>query len=64
MVGLLTPVQKLAEGHGEGGFAQLLTVWKTDLEALKGKLATVEGLTGLKDRLTAGWLEIPEAFPK
>ena len=64
VVGLLTPIQKLAEGHGEGGFAQLLTVWKTDLEALKGNACNVEGLTGLKDRLTAGWLEIPEAFPK
>src|ERR1700732_661901 len=64
VIGLLTPIQKLAEGHGEGGFAQLLTVWKTDLEALKVQLATVEGMTGLKDRLTAGWLEIPEAFLK
>jgi hypothetical protein len=24
----------------------------------------VEGLAGLKDRLTAGWLEIPKTFPK
>jgi hypothetical protein len=52
VVGLLTPTQKLAEGHGEGGFAQLLTVWKADLEALKVKLATLEGLASLKDRLT------------
>jgi hypothetical protein len=64
VVGLLTPIQKLAEGHGEAGFARLLTIWKTDLEALKGKLATIEGLTGLKDRLTGGWLEIPKAFPE
>src|SRR5206468_11831156 len=28
------------------------------------KLAKVDGLTGLKDRLTAGWLAMPEAFPK
>ena len=49
---------------GEGAFAQLLTAWKTDLEALKAKLATVDGLTGLKDRLTAGWLAVPKALPK
>jgi hypothetical protein len=64
VAGLLTPIQRLAGGHGHGEFVQLLTVWKTDLEALKIKLATVEGLTGLKDRLTGGWLEIPKAFPK
>ncbi|MGA7384180.1 MAG: chromosome segregation protein SMC [Methylocella sp.] len=64
VAGLLTPIQRLAEGHGDGGFPQLLTVWKSDLEALKVKLATVEGLAGLKDRLTGGWLEIPKAFPK
>src|SRR6266852_577242 len=64
VVGLLGLVQKVAEGQGEGGFAQLLSGWKTDLEGLKAKLTTVEGLAGLKDRLTAGWLEIPKTFPK
>lgn len=64
VAGLLTPVQKLAEGQGENGFAQLLTVWKTDLEALKTKLATVDGITGLKDRITGGWLDMPKALPK
>ncbi len=64
VVGLVGLVQKVAEGQGEGGFAQLLTGWKTDLEALKTKLTTVDGLTGLKDRLTAGWLGIPKTFPK
>ena len=48
---LLGLVQKAAEGQGEAGFAQLLTGWKTDLEGLKAKLTTVEGLTGLKDRV-------------
>jgi recombinational DNA repair ATPase RecF len=64
VVGLLGPVQKAAEGQGEVGFSQLLTVWKTDLEGLKAKLTTVEGLTGLRDRLTAGWLAIPKALAK
>ncbi len=55
VVGLLTPIQRLAEWQGEDKFAQLLIVWKNDLEALKAKLANVEGLTGLKDRLMDGW---------
>ena len=61
---LLGLAQKVAEGQAESGFAQLLTTWKMDLEGLKTKLTTVEGLTGLKDRLIAGWLEIPKAFLK
>lgn len=64
IVGILAPIEKLAEGQGESGFAQLLTDWKSDLEALQTKLATVDGLTGVKDRLTGGWLEVPKALPK
>ena len=64
MIGLLAPVQKLADTQGNGAFTTLLTLWKADLETLKTKLATVDGLTGLKDRLTAGWLAMPEAFLK
>jgi hypothetical protein len=64
VIGLLVPVQKLADTQGDGSFTTLLTLWKADLEALKAKLATVDGLTGLKDRLTAGWLAPPEAFLK
>lgn len=64
VTGLLAPVQKLAETQGDAPFAALLASWKTGLETLKAKLATLDGLTGLKDRLTAGWLETPGAFPK
>jgi len=64
VAGLLGPAQTIAEGQGEAGFAQLLAAWKADLEGLKAKLTTVDGLTGLKDRLTAGWLATPKAFPK
>lgn len=62
VVGLLTPVLKLAQGQEEKEFAQLLTVWKTDLEALKAKLAAVDKITGLKKRFAGGWLELPAAF--
>jgi hypothetical protein len=64
VVGLVGLVQKVAEGQGEGGFAQILAGWKTDLEGVKSKLTTVDGLTGQKDRLTTGWLGIPKTFPK
>jgi hypothetical protein len=37
VIGLLTPVQKLADTQGDGSFTTLLTLWKADLEALKAK---------------------------
>ncbi len=63
-LGHLATVQKLAEATGDGAFAQLLGSWKADLEGLKTKLATIGGLTGLKGRVTSGWLKIPKEFPK
>jgi len=59
----LESAHKVAEGQGEGGFVRVLTAWKTNLEGLKARLTTVEGLIGLKDRLTVGWLEMPNVFP-
>src|SRR6202040_307354 len=53
VIGLLALVQKGAEALGDAAFAQLLTPWKADLEALKANLTTIDGLTGLKDRLMA-----------
>jgi hypothetical protein len=64
VIGLLSPVQKIADGQGQTGFSQILTGWRTDLEGLKTKLTTVDGLTGLKHRLTAGWLETPKELSK
>lgn len=61
---LLTPVQKLADARGEILFAQVLAAWKAELEALETKLATVDGITGLTDRLKGDWLEMPKAFPQ
>jgi hypothetical protein len=62
--GLVGPVQKIADGQGQSGYSQTLTCWKTDLEGLRTKLTTVDGLTGLKDRLSAGWLETPKTLSK
>ena len=64
VTGILTPVQKVAETHEDAAFAHLLINWKADLDALKSSLVTVDGLTGLKDRLSSGWLEMPPAFVK
>src|SRR5207302_5347264 len=36
--------------------------WKADLEGLRSKLANVDGLTGLKDRLSGEWIAIPTTF--
>ncbi len=64
VIGLLVPVQKLADMQANGTFTTLLTLWKADLESLKANLGTVDGLTGLKVRLTTGWLQIPVEFSK
>lgn len=63
VTGLLAPVQKIAEAQGDAAFAKLLNTWKNDLEALQSSVVTVDGLTGLKERLSVGWLETPTAFP-
>ena len=62
LTNLLLPVQKTAEGQGELGLSQLLASWKGDLEKLKVALGTIDGITGIKARLTEGWLAIPKEF--
>lgn len=62
VIGHLATVQRLAQAQGDDAFAQLVGSWKGDLERLKTKLASVDLLTGLKDRLTNGWLATPKAF--
>lgn len=62
LLGIVGQVLKIAEVHGEVGFARLLTDWKANLEELKATLTRLDGLIGQKDRLTSGWLEVPDAF--
>jgi hypothetical protein len=62
MIGLLSPVQKLAESQRDKHFAKLVSEWKADVEALKAKLVTVDGIAGLKERLVSGWLQVPKSF--
>jgi hypothetical protein len=56
VVSLLAPVQKLAFSHDEPEYSQLLLSWKTGLDDLRSKLASVDGLLGLKSRLSGEWL--------
>jgi recombinational DNA repair ATPase RecF len=59
MAGLLGLVQKLAEGQGPKEFTQGLNGWKSGLENLKSKLASLAGIASMKDRLAKGWVEPP-----
>src|SRR5689334_4633285 len=61
---LLVAVQKMAEMQGENAFSQILAAWKANLETFKADLGTIDGLTGLKDRLAASWVETPPSFPR
>ncbi len=56
---LVGPVEILASSEGQRDFAKTLSVWRADLEALKPKLLSIDGLTGLKERLMSGWLQEP-----
>jgi recombinational DNA repair ATPase RecF len=60
--GLLITAQKIAQALGDAGFATLLANWKADLDSLRTKLNTVDGLIGLKGRVEDGWLKVPAAF--
>lgn len=62
VAGLLASAQKVAEGQGDAAFSGLLKTWTADLEDLRGKLANVEALIGLKARIESGWLSTPESF--
>jgi hypothetical protein len=64
VAGLITPCQKLAVDQGGTGFAQVLAAWKADLEELKAKFATVDGIREQKGRIAGSWLGTPKAFSK
>ncbi|KAA3607140.1 MAG: chromosome segregation protein SMC [Planctomycetota bacterium] len=56
---LIAPVQKLAAAVDQSAFAEGLAEWKADLDKLKPVLDCFDGLAGLKDRLTVGWVREP-----
>jgi DNA repair exonuclease SbcCD ATPase subunit len=64
VTGLITSVQKLAESRKDAAFAKLLSAWKTDIDGLQSKLASVDGIREHKARLASGWLAVPRQFSK
>ena len=64
VVGLLTRVEAMTLGEGDSIFANLLKSWKLDLETLRAKLESVNGMAGLKDRLAFSWVSVPTAFSR
>jgi hypothetical protein len=64
VIGHIGVAQRLAAGQGNKTFAEGLTTWKSDLDALRARLATIDGILGLKERLGAAWLAVPATFRK
>jgi hypothetical protein len=61
---LLATVERHAQAVEESEFAKQITAWRSDLEALKGKVASFEGLAELKGRMATGWVAVPSQFPE
>ena len=64
IIGMLTPVQKLAATQEDAPFAQSLSSWKSDLEALNSQMVTVDEIRKQKDRFAGDWLNVPNALAK
>jgi recombinational DNA repair ATPase RecF len=62
--GTFVGVQRLAAGLAERACAQRLADWKADLDTLRTGLGTLDGIMGLKDRLTTGWPGVPPTASK
>jgi hypothetical protein len=62
ITGLLPAVRMVAQVEEQDAFAQLLGTWKVDLEALKARIGTVDGVIGEKERFTKGWSHAPEGL--
>src|SRR5262249_23330188 len=62
--GVLDPLYKAATSSGDTALAGLLQSWKEDVTRLKDRLASIDGLAGLKDRLAKGWLAVPKTLAK
>jgi hypothetical protein len=63
LLSLLGQGGKIAKNEADSDCASLLGAWVTDLEWLKTQLASLDGLMGLRDRLAAGWPQMPGALP-
>lgn len=63
IAGLIGPVAKIATAEGEAESSAVLAGWSKDLEQVRGALANLDGITGLKDRLGKGWADMPTELP-
>lgn len=59
--GMLVPVNTIAAGENSTECLKVMTAWIVDLDSLKNNLTSIDGLLGLKDRLTNGWAGTPKA---
>jgi hypothetical protein len=62
--GVIDPLYKAAAATGDASLAGVLLAWKNDVTALKDKLTTIDGLSGLKERFAQAWLAVPKTLPK
>ena len=60
IVEVIRPIHELAHTEGEEACTRILSDWKVDLEKLKPKLITDDGVIELKERLKSGWVNPPE----
>lgn len=56
---LLVAAQRACDGQGEAALVPSFKDWKADLDGLKTSLSSVEGIAGVRERLTKGWPLIP-----
>lgn len=62
--GLVGQALKIAGSQDDKESEHLLIVWTKDLDELKAQLTSLDGLMGLKSRLTTGWPEMPKDLPE
>jgi hypothetical protein len=60
--GMLAQLHKIASAEANEAAKAVIEGWMKDLEQLKAQLSGLDGLIGLKARLTAGWAALPVAF--
>ncbi len=55
---------RIAVAQNDAASKSAIETWGKDLEGLRPALGTVDGLLGLKLRLSSGWAAVPKDFPK
>jgi hypothetical protein len=64
LAGIVGALQRLAAGQAEKACADRFANWKAQLDTLRAGLGTLDGIIGFKDRLTAGWPDVPPSANK